>query len=137
MSASATGYFGALTKAGVIAWQTAKGVTPAAGYLGSKSRAAFRRRLNDSDDSDDSGTPAAPITGNGLKCLARDRFAEQHRLVQGQAIGTLAKFTFANPTATDIKVTNLGFKRIGVSNDSTLITSTSTVGQSVSPTPRA
>ena len=41
MSASATGYFGALTKAGVMAWQTAKGVTPAAGYFGAKSRAAF------------------------------------------------------------------------------------------------
>ncbi len=41
MTANATGYFGALTKAGVVAWQTAKGVTPAAGYFGPMSQAIF------------------------------------------------------------------------------------------------
>ena len=117
MSASATGYFGALTKAGVIAWQTAKGVTPAAGYFGPKSRAAFG---GVSTTPTTPGTPVAPITGNGLKVSLATDSPNNIALVQGQAIGSLAKFTFANPTATDIKVTNLGFKRIGVSNDSTL-----------------
>src|SRR3989344_6017328 len=32
----------------------------------------------------------------------------------------LARFTFANPTGAEIKVTNLAFNRIGVSNDSTM-----------------
>ncbi len=36
----AKGYFGALTKAAVAKWQVAKGITPAAGYFGPKSRAA-------------------------------------------------------------------------------------------------
>ncbi len=116
MSASATGYFGALTKAGVIAWQTAKGVTPAAGYFGAKSRAAF----GGGTVATTPGTPAAPLTGNGLKVSLAADSPNNIALVQGQAIGSLAKFTFANPTATEIKVTNLGFKRIGVSNDSTL-----------------
>ena len=31
MSANATGYFGALTQAGVVAWQQSAGVTPSAG----------------------------------------------------------------------------------------------------------
>ncbi len=115
MSASATGYFGALTKAGVIAWQTAKGITPAAGYFGAKSRAAFGGTVVTTP-----GTPAAPITGNGLKISLATDSPNNIALVQGQAIGSLAKFTFANPTGSDIKVTNLGFKRIGVSNDSTL-----------------
>ncbi len=115
MSASATGYFGALTKAGVIAWQTAKGITPAAGYFGAKSRAAFGGTVATT-----SGTPAAPITGNGLKVSLATDSPNNIALVQGQAIGSLAKFIFANPTTADIKVTNLGFKRIGVSNDSTL-----------------
>lgn len=37
--AGATGYFGAQTKAAVIAWQTSAGITPAAGYFGPISRA--------------------------------------------------------------------------------------------------
>ena len=41
-------------------------------------------------------------------------------LVQGQAAGELAKFVFANPTASPINVTSASFKRIGVSNDSTM-----------------
>ena len=39
--AGATGYFGAQTKAAVAAWQAAAGVSPAAGYLGPISRAAW------------------------------------------------------------------------------------------------
>lgn len=39
--AGATGYFGSQTQAAVIAWQTANGVSPAAGYFGSISRAKY------------------------------------------------------------------------------------------------
>ncbi|MDE2057254.1 MAG: peptidoglycan-binding protein, partial [Patescibacteria group bacterium] len=39
--AGATGYFGAQTKTAVMAWQAKAGVTPAAGYFGSISRAAW------------------------------------------------------------------------------------------------
>lgn len=40
-SATATGFFGPLTKTAVSAWQTANGVAPAAGYFGAVSRAKF------------------------------------------------------------------------------------------------
>ena len=116
MSANATGYFGALTKAGVVAWQTSAGVSPAAGYFGPKSRAAFGGTTT-------GGTTVPPVsagTGNGLKVMLASDSPNNVSLVQGQAIGGLAKFTFANPTGSDIKVTSLGFKRIGVSNDSTI-----------------
>ena len=124
MTANATGYFGALTKAGVIAWQTAKGVTPAAGYFGAKSRAAFGGTVS-TGTTGTTGTTSTPApatagTGNGLKVMLAADSPNNIALVQGQAIGSLAKFVFANPTASDIKVTNLAFKRIGVSNDSTL-----------------
>ncbi|MEK7554306.1 MAG: peptidoglycan-binding protein [Patescibacteria group bacterium] len=115
--AGATGYFGGQTKAAVSAWQTAKGISPAAGYFGSISRAAFG---GVSTTPGTPGTPAAPLAGNGLKVMLATDSPNNIALVQGQAIGSLAKFTFSNPTATEIKVTNLGFKRIGVSNDSTL-----------------
>ena len=39
--AGATGYFGAQTQAAVMAWQTAKGISPAAGYFGSISRGVW------------------------------------------------------------------------------------------------
>lgn len=39
--AGATGYFGSQTQAAVSAWQTASGVSPAAGYFGPISRAAW------------------------------------------------------------------------------------------------
>lgn len=119
ISAGATGYFGAQTQSAVSAWQKASGITPTAGYFGAKSRAAFNLGGTPATP----GTPAAPatpITGNGLKVSLATDSPNNIALVQGQAIGALAKFTFANPTASDIKVTNLGFKRIGVSNDSTL-----------------
>lgn len=116
LAVSATGYFGALTKAAVIKWQMAKGVTPAAGYFGARSRAAFAGTVVVTP-----GTPGTPVpTGNGLKVTLASDSPNNIALVQGQAIGNLAKFTFANPTGAEIKVTNLSFKRIGVSNDSTL-----------------
>lgn len=119
MTANATGYFGALTKAGVAAWQTAKGVTPAAGYFGAKSRAAFGSVSTGGTTT--GGTTNNAGTGTGLKVSLASDSPNNVALVQGQAIGSLAKFTFANPTSSDIKVTNIGFKRIGVSNDSTLV----------------
>jgi peptidoglycan hydrolase-like protein with peptidoglycan-binding domain len=39
--AGATGYFGVQTQAAVSQWQSSKGVSPAAGYFGPISRAAW------------------------------------------------------------------------------------------------
>lgn len=119
--AGATGYFGAQTRSAVSAWQTAKGITPAAGYFGPKSRASFTGVSGTTGGT--TGTTGGTVsagTGNGLKVMLATDSPNNIALVQGQAIGSLAKFTFSNPTASEIKVTNLGFKRIGVSNDSTL-----------------
>ncbi|MBI2025633.1 peptidoglycan-binding protein [Candidatus Kaiserbacteria bacterium] len=117
--AGATGYFGAQTRSAVAAWQAAKGITPAVGYFGSISRAAFVGTSTGGGTTPT--TPGTtPITGNGLKVSLAADSPNNVALVQGQAIGSIAKFTFANPTATEIKVTNLAFKRIGVSNDATI-----------------
>lgn len=53
-SGGATGFFGGITRAAVAAWQAANGVSPAAGYFGSISRAKY--------DSLVAGAPAAPAT---------------------------------------------------------------------------
>jgi len=52
--AGATGYFGAQTAAAVAAYQTASGITPAAGYFGPMTRAKVNATLTTTDDSDDS-----------------------------------------------------------------------------------
>ncbi|MFZ2167623.1 MAG: peptidoglycan-binding domain-containing protein [Minisyncoccia bacterium] len=117
MSANATGYFGALTQAGVVAWQKATGVTPAAGYFGPKSRAAF---CGSTTTPTTPTTPGTTVTGNGLKVMLSPTSPNGTVLVQNQAVGNLGDFVFSNPTSAPVNVTALSFKRIGVSNDSTL-----------------
>ncbi len=58
--AGATGYFGAQTKAAVMAWQAASGISPAAGYFGPKSRAA----ANAGGASTTGGTTSTTSTGS-------------------------------------------------------------------------
>ncbi len=119
MTANSTGYFGGLTRAGVVAWQKAMNVTPAAGYFGSKSRSAWNLGGGSSSTTTTTTGPSAG-TGNGLKVMLSATSPSGTVLVQGQGIGDLGDFVFANPTASPINVTALSFNRIGVSNDSTL-----------------
>ncbi len=124
MTANATGYFGALTKAGVVAWQKAAGVSPTAGYFGAISRAHWNLGGGSSTTTTTTGgtttTTTTAGTGTGLKISLSPTSPNGTVLVASQGIGDLADFVFANPTASPISVTGLTFKRIGVSNDSTL-----------------
>jgi len=112
-----TSYFGAKTRAAVSAFQAANGITPTAGYWGPLTRAKANQLC--------AGVGPGPIipppvSGNGLRvALAADN-PTYGALVQGQAIAELMKLNFTNPSSAPITVTNLAFKRIGVSSDSTL-----------------
>ena len=122
-----TSYFGGLTKAAVVKFQnkyaanilTPVGLSAGTGYWGPSSRAKANS-LCAGVIPGVPGVPGVPITGNGLKVALASDNPTFGALVQGQAIAELAKFTFQNPTASPVTVTNLGFKRIGVSSDSTL-----------------
>src|SRR5262249_40945020 len=116
---AATGYFGSLTKAGVAAWQAKAGISPAAGYVGPKSRSVLCAGSTNPGNGNGTGTGQGG-SGTGLKVMLSPTSPNGTVLVQGQGIGDLADFTFSNPTASAITVTTLTFKRIGVSNDSTL-----------------
>ncbi|MBI5457533.1 peptidoglycan-binding protein [Candidatus Kaiserbacteria bacterium] len=112
-----TSYFGAKTSAAVSKFQSANGISPV-GIWGPMTRAKANSMCAGTPGTP--GIPGTPVTGNGLKvALAADN-PTYGALVQGQAIAELAKFTFSNPTGAPITVTNLAFKRIGVSSDSTL-----------------
>lgn len=110
-----TSYFGALTKAAVAKWQAANGVSPAAGYWGPITRAKVAAVCAGSTPG---GPGVPPVTGTGLKVMLAADSPASTALVQGQGIAELAKFTFMNPTGSEVVVTNLGFKRIGASTDS-------------------
>ena len=127
--AGATGYFGAQTQAAVSAWQKADGISPTAGYFGAKSRAALesRRRFvyydhdhHDNHDDNYALTRHTPAAATVLKIMLSATSPNGSVLVEGQGIGDLGDFVFANPTASPINVTTLTFNRTGVSNDSTL-----------------
>src|SRR3989344_9020373 len=111
-------YFGAKTRAAVSAFQSANGITPTAGYWGAISRAKANALCAGAPVGPGPVTP--PITGNGLKVMLAADNPTYAALVQGQAIAELMKLTFSNPSSAPITVTNLAFKRIGVSSDSTL-----------------
>jgi len=121
-----TSYFGGLTKAAVVKFQnkyassilTPVGLSAGTGYWGPSSRAKANSLCASAPGIP--GVPGVPITGNGIKVMLASDSPVNVALVQGQATGELAKFTFSNPTGSTINVTNLAFSRIGVSNDSTL-----------------
>jgi hypothetical protein len=128
--AGATGYFGAQTRAAVSAWQKAVGVSPTAGYFGAISRAHWNLGGGSSSSTSTTTTTTTTTTngngtvaigsGNGLKVYLSPTSPNGSVLVEGQGIGDLGDFVFANPTASPINVTGLTFNRIGVSNDSSL-----------------
>ena len=117
----AKGYFGTLTQTAVSKWQASAGITPAAGYVGPKSRAA----LNAMGGSTTPGT-TTPVAGSVSAMLASDSPVAQ-TLISGQTsparpstVSTIAKFTFTNGNSSAVKVTSVKMKRTGISSDSTL-----------------
>jgi Putative peptidoglycan binding domain len=116
-----TSTFGPATKAAVIKYQRANNI-PTTGYVGPLTRAALALVSGGSTPVvtvPGQTTPVVVPTGSGLRVsLAAD--SANTALVAGQAIGELGKFTFVNPTASPITITNLAFKRTGASSDSTL-----------------
>ena len=88
------------------------------GYYGKLTQAAVLAKAASTSSS--SVTPVTMV-GNGLKVAISSTSPNGTVLVAGQGIGDLGNFVFSNPTATPINVTGLTFKRLGVSNDSTLV----------------
>ena len=60
--AGATGYFGAQTQAAVAAWQSANGVSPAAGYFGPVSQAKYKA-IAGTGTTPTPGTPSGDLEG--------------------------------------------------------------------------
>jgi len=116
-----TSYFGGLTRAAVSKFQQKYGISPTAGYWGPISRAKANSICTTAPGPVTPGPgPVVPV-GQGLRVsLASDSPSSNNVLVKSQGIAELAKFTFTNGSSASVSVTNLAFKRIGVSTDSDL-----------------
>ena len=116
-----TSYFGGLTRAAVSKFQQKYGITPTAGYWGPISRAKANSLCVPGPVTPPGPGPAPVPIGGGLRVqLAVDNPAAS-TIVKSQGIANLAKFTFTNGTGAAVNVTNLAFKRIGVSTDSDFV----------------
>ncbi|HYE22836.1 MAG TPA: peptidoglycan-binding protein [Candidatus Paceibacterota bacterium] len=79
IAAGATGYFGAQTAAAVAAYQTSKGITPAAGYFGPMTRAAVNAELGTGStggDDDDSDNDSGDLEGGAGAIEATDLLSD-------------------------------------------------------------
>jgi len=106
-------YFGGLTKAAVMKFQTKHAIAPVAGYVGAKTRAVLNTM---------GGTTGGVVTPTGTAATVALSFDNpaSGTIIAGQAVADLAHFTFSNPTGTEVKVTKIVLGRTGVSNDATL-----------------
>lgn len=127
---SETDYFGSLTAAAVAKFQNQYssevlapvGLNAGTGFFGSSTRAKANALCVSGSGNNNGGNNggSVPVTGSGLSVALAAGSPNGVALVQGQALGELARFTFTNNNNAAMNVTNLTLNRIGVSNDSTL-----------------
>lgn len=111
IAAGATGYFGAQTQSAVIAWQKAAGITPAAGYFGPKSRAAFPC----SSTGPSTGPNPAPA-GTGLSVMAGAPIMNA-LAPQGASRVPFTNFNVTAGNDGDVTVNSVTVQRVGPAQD--------------------
>jgi hypothetical protein len=103
-----TGYFGPLTKAAVMAYQTAKSITPVAGYFGPLTRAAANADGGIVPTTSPTPSPAAGVT------VALSALTPAAAVVPSSATGVeFAKFAFSTDSGT-ATISSLVIHRYGV-----------------------
>ncbi len=114
-----TGYFGALTKAAVMKWQMASGVSNT-GYFGPLSRARFMAMAPSMPGTPATpGTPAPIVNSSGSLWIAADNTGNvTGSIISGAGQVRVAGYTFTAPSTMGVTVTGLSFTKTGVLSDS-------------------
>lgn len=118
-------YFGNLTKAAVMKFQTKNAISPVAGYVGPITRAKLNTMIGVTPSPSPSPTESPLPTAAGLTvAVASDNPAAATIISDGtqnvagsQALIPALKLNFSTPAGSSAKVTTLKLKRLGVSTD--------------------
>lgn len=125
LSATPTGYFGSLTKAAVVKWQMAAGVSPASGFFGAISRAKYASMMADGTTMPNPTMPTMPtvpgttVPGAGVSVSAAG-MQPSGSAIAGAGQIDVAKYTFTASNMAGVTVTNLKLSRTGVVSDSNI-----------------
>lgn len=115
-----TGYFGAMTKAAVMKWQAAAGVTPATGYFGPKSRAAYAAAMPTTPTTPTTPTPTAPVNPTTSLWVAAAAGSPTGSAIAGAGQINVGRFSFTAPATTGVTVSGMTFTKVGVVSDSNI-----------------
>ena len=111
-------YFGAKTKAAVMKYQAAKGITPTSGYWGPKTRAAANADCAGSMTSGTTGSTGGTVTptGPGLTVSAGVQPANSLAPAGAQRV-PFTSFTLTNNSSAPVTVTGITVQRTGIAQD--------------------
>lgn len=141
LPAGATGFFGSQTKAAVIAWQKAAGVSPASGYFGAISRAHWNLGGTTTGTTGGTTTGTTGSTGSGSTTGTPTpqtgvvTFSAGQQItgsvISGAAQIPVMNFVVANGTNSDVTVNSLNVLKTGVISDSNIANAYISVGSNI------
>jgi hypothetical protein len=119
IAAGATGYFGGQTASAVAAFQTANGITPAAGYWGPKTRAVANTMCSattggdeDDEDEDEDDSSSAELSGEASLDSVKIENGDDTDIEEGQEAAPVAdidvEFTDGDAIISRIDIALLG-----------------------------
>jgi len=114
-----TSYFGPLTLSAVQKYQFQQ-FGYSAGQVGPLTRAKLNAWLTAGGPPSPTPGPTPVPTGTGLTVMLASDNPAAGSIVDLQGLAPLAKFTFVNGDNTEVKVTSLKIKRVGISVDASL-----------------
>lgn len=118
--AAPTAFFGPMTKTALAAWQSANGVSPAAGYFGAITRAKMNSMSGTASTGTSTGGTVIPVSGGAVSVgLASDNPVAQSVMIGNSQIVPVLSLNFSAGSS-NVTVTGLNVVRAGLSSDQEL-----------------
>lgn len=125
-----TGYFGNLTKAAVVKWQSSVGISPASGFFGPISRAKYASMMASMPSTTNTpGVTVTPILNGQVTVTPGTNVGGS--IISGAAQIPVLNFRVANGTASDAWLTSATFVKTGVVSDSNISNAYLSVGNKI------
>ncbi|HUX36069.1 MAG TPA: peptidoglycan-binding domain-containing protein, partial [Candidatus Paceibacterota bacterium] len=122
-----TEYFGSLTKAALVKWQAANGVTPASGYFGPITRAKVASMGGTTSTGTTTGTTTGTgtttvvtVPASGLAVTVASDNPATGSLIGGSARASVLSVNLTAGTASGVTVSGINFHKVGVISDNNI-----------------